>query len=64
VRISRLIVALQAVLDEEGDLVCVHYSPEKHWQSFEGLRVHPAGRPHGRRKSVHAEKVLEIGDDD
>jgi hypothetical protein len=63
VKISDLIAELQRVLDTEGDLVAVHYSVDRQWEAVAEVQVHPAGRPHGRGKKVHAEKVVAIGDE-
>lgn len=63
-RISQLIAELERVRAAEGDLVVTHYSRERHWEPVGRLHVHPAGRPHGRRGNIHAEKVVEIGDDE
>jgi hypothetical protein len=62
-RISALIAELTRMFDAEGDLVVVHFSADKHWEPVQRLKLHPAGRPHGRRRNVHAEKVVELGDE-
>jgi hypothetical protein len=59
--ISDLIIALDAIRQDHGDLLVVHYSSERHWEPITEVGVHPAGRPHGRRKTAHADKVVEIG---
>lgn len=62
-KISDLIIALEVIRADHGDLVVVHYSAERHWEPVAEVTVHPAGRPHGRRKNVHPDKVVEIGDE-
>jgi len=63
VKISDIVAVLEAIKADHGDLTVVHYSSERHWQAVSEVKVHPAGRPHGRRKNVHAAPVVEIGDE-
>lgn len=62
-KISELMAELERIRVAEGDLVVTHFSAEKHWEPVAEVTLQPAGRPHGPRGNVYAEKVVVIGDE-